>query len=372
MPALSFSFAKKAEPKRVVAALSTKPKPDEGKEEITSLEEGEVKIDGAVQAAKALTIPCKNPLEAAKQAAAKPKAKAAAAPPPPIDEEKGGLIVRNMEKLSEDDAEAMKALLQDASREADGGGGDGDSYTEAAPILMRAGSKQAREGDAAPDISRDAFERVPVEAFGMALLRGMGYDPDKHKTRPVYHDKPRDNLLGLGAKALLPSEKMGPAGAKKKAAPKAAEAAKEEPPEKRQRQEAKESAQGAPQEQKKIEEELWPSRGLVVRIINQSSELKDFFGAEAVVLEVDAASRRCKVKARSTAGGKSQVLPGLKVSDIETRVSRDCQSVRIVRGSKRGLVAKLLQRDTKNGKAQVELEGAQQTLPLDDVCQFMA
>eukprot|EP00438_Fugacium_kawagutii_P026606 Skav213732 [mRNA] locus=scaffold2563:323198:323881:+ [translate_table: standard] len=46
------------------------------------------------------------------------------------------------------------------------------------------------------------------QAFGLALLRGMGYDPDKHKTKPIWHDKPRDNLLGLGAKALLPSEKM--------------------------------------------------------------------------------------------------------------------------------------------------------------------
>lgn len=60
---LSFGFSKKAEPKRVVPALATKPKvealprrsrdqvdflaEDEGREVITSLEGGEVKIDGA-------------------------------------------------------------------------------------------------------------------------------------------------------------------------------------------------------------------------------------------------------------------------------------------------------------------------------------
>lgn len=30
---------------------------------------------------------------------------------------------------------------------------------------------------------------VTQQAFGLALLRGMGYDPDKHKTKPIWHDK---------------------------------------------------------------------------------------------------------------------------------------------------------------------------------------
>merc|ERR1711972_164314 len=78
-----------------------------------------------------------------------------------------------------------------------------------APILMREGSKRAREG-MAPEASKDMFDNVPVEAFGEALLRGMGYDPAKHTTKPVFRDKLRDTHLGLGAKALLPSEKAQP------------------------------------------------------------------------------------------------------------------------------------------------------------------
>ena len=30
-----------------------------------------------------------------------------------------------------------------------------------------------------------------LQAFGLALLRGMGYDPEKHKTKPIWHEKPR-------------------------------------------------------------------------------------------------------------------------------------------------------------------------------------
>ena len=203
---LSFSFSKKAEPKRVVPALQTKPKPDEGKEIITSLEGGEVKIDGKVESAKALTIPCNNPLQTQTQklrnqptAAAKAKARAT---PDSIEDGKGGLVLPKLqEQLSADDAEAMRELLKDAEH------GDQDSVPEVAPILMREKSRRAREGGAA-DVAKDAYEKVPVEAFGLALLRGMGYDPEKHKTKPIWHEKPRDNLLGLGAQPLLPSEKM--------------------------------------------------------------------------------------------------------------------------------------------------------------------
>merc|ERR1719162_1181425 len=50
------------------------------------------------------------------------------------------------------------------------------------------------------------------------MLRGMGYDPSLHKTKPIFRDKLRDNLLGLGAKALLPGEKLQIKG-KRKAQP---------------------------------------------------------------------------------------------------------------------------------------------------------
>mmetsp|Transcript_35797 Transcript_35797/g.64955 ORF Transcript_35797/g.64955 Transcript_35797/m.64955 type:complete len:368 (+) Transcript_35797:61-1164(+) len=365
---LSFGFSKKAEPKRVVAALAAvKPKPDEGVEVITSLEAGEVKVDGEAKAANELTISCKNLLEDRTKERAENKAKAAPAKPAPIDENQAGLITRNMEKLSEDDAEAMRELLKDASQTEDS---DAAAGTFAAmPILAREGSKAARDS-AAPDNNRDTFEKVPVEAFGMALLRGMGYDPEKFKTKPVYHDKPRDNLLGLGAKALLPGERPNAKGKAKGAAKNQAAPAAKAPP-------AAPEAAPAAQERERSRSrdrqvDLWPSRGLVVRIIGTGAELQNFHGVDAVVLEVVEASKSCRLKARGKDGGKSQVLQGVKISDIETRVSRDCKEVRLVRGSKKGVMGKLLLRDVKNSIAEVEIDGAKEKLPLDDVCQFMA
>lgn len=231
---LSFSFSKKAEPKRVVPALQTKPKPDEGKEIITSLEGGEVKIDGKAEQAKAFTIPCNNPLKMQTQklrneptAAAKAKVSAT---PESIQDGKGGLVLPKLQQqLSADDAEAMRELLKDAEE-----GEERNSVPEVAPILMREKSRRAREGGAA-DVSKDAYEKVPVEAFGLALLRGMGYDPEKHKTKPIWHEKPRDNLLGLGVQPLLPSEKMAlkrPKDPKDLKDPKG-EKSEKEPPEKK-------------------------------------------------------------------------------------------------------------------------------------------
>ncbi|ETM48860.1 hypothetical protein L914_06672 [Phytophthora nicotianae] len=60
----------------------------------------------------------------------------------------------------------------------------------------------------APDVHSDVYESVPVEAFGAALLRGMGWtgdvDPDDMGVAP----QPRHKLLGLGAtkRPSLPGE----------------------------------------------------------------------------------------------------------------------------------------------------------------------
>ena len=60
----------------------------------------------------------------------------------------------------------------------------------------------------APDVSTlEDYERVPVEEFGAALLRGMGWKGEKKgQVRDV---KRRQNLLGLGAKELKDAEELG-------------------------------------------------------------------------------------------------------------------------------------------------------------------
>lgn len=60
----------------------------------------------------------------------------------------------------------------------------------------------------APNVSTlEDYERVPVEDFGAALLRGMGWKGEKRgEVRDV---KRRQNLLGLGAKELKDAEELG-------------------------------------------------------------------------------------------------------------------------------------------------------------------
>ncbi|RKF79567.1 Pre-mRNA-splicing factor SPP2 [Golovinomyces cichoracearum] len=61
---------------------------------------------------------------------------------------------------------------------------------------------------AAPEPSTlEDYERIPVEEFGAALLRGMGWNGEK--VGHVKETKRRQNLLGLGAKELKEAEMLG-------------------------------------------------------------------------------------------------------------------------------------------------------------------
>lgn len=63
----------------------------------------------------------------------------------------------------------------------------------------------------APDVSTlEDYERIPVEEFGAALLRGMGWKgPSADGKSSVKEVKRRQNLLGLGAKELKDAEELG-------------------------------------------------------------------------------------------------------------------------------------------------------------------
>ncbi|KAG0645305.1 Pre-mRNA-splicing factor SPP2 [Hyphodiscus hymeniophilus] len=63
----------------------------------------------------------------------------------------------------------------------------------------------------APEASTlEDYERVPVEEFGAAMLRGMGWKgPSADGKSSVKEVKRRQNLLGLGAKELKDAEELG-------------------------------------------------------------------------------------------------------------------------------------------------------------------
>jgi hypothetical protein len=90
----------------------------------------------------------------------------------------------------------------------------GDDTTRKGPALVIAAAPLSEEDaykravDEAPDVATlDDYERIPVEDFGAALLRGMGWNGEMGKK--VKEVKRRQNLLGLGAKELKDAEELG-------------------------------------------------------------------------------------------------------------------------------------------------------------------
>ncbi|KAE8440430.1 hypothetical protein EG329_007613 [Mollisiaceae sp. DMI_Dod_QoI] len=108
------------------------------------------------------------------------------------------------------DEEALAALLgQDKAKKGP------DLVISSANQTMGSPPQHISETDAyrraietAPDVSTiEDYERIPVEEFGAALLRGMGWKGETHgKVKDV---KRRQNLLGLGAKELKEAEELG-------------------------------------------------------------------------------------------------------------------------------------------------------------------
>lgn len=57
----------------------------------------------------------------------------------------------------------------------------------------------AQELRSLPEFSVDSYDVVPVEEFGLAMLKGMGYDPKKHTSAPIEFKRRVYQHAGLGA-----------------------------------------------------------------------------------------------------------------------------------------------------------------------------
>ncbi|KUJ07841.1 uncharacterized protein LY89DRAFT_691529 [Mollisia scopiformis] len=114
---------------------------------------------------------------------------------PVVEEEK--VEGKAEEKPKTADEEALAALL-------------GQNKEKRGPdLIIKSETDAYRQAIAsAPEASTlEDYERVPVEEFGAALLRGMGWKGESHgKVKDV---KRRQNLLGLGAKELKEAEELG-------------------------------------------------------------------------------------------------------------------------------------------------------------------
>lgn len=126
-------------------------------------------------------------------------------------------------KLRSADEEAMEALMGDGSKKStlvlpalDADGENGDSRKETATGAGNEDDLFKSDVASRPDMaSLDDYAAVPVEEFGAALLRGMGWKEGdvvgKRKDQIIKHRvvERRPALLGIGAKEIPGSEELG-------------------------------------------------------------------------------------------------------------------------------------------------------------------
>ncbi|PHH70704.1 hypothetical protein CDD83_5362 [Cordyceps sp. RAO-2017] len=98
------------------------------------------------------------------------------------------------------DDEAMDALL--------GRGAPAARKTIIQPPLSEDDAYRRDAAAAGADSTLEDYEAMPVDEFGAALLRGMGWDGEERGPKPK-EARRRANRLGLGAKELKESEDLG-------------------------------------------------------------------------------------------------------------------------------------------------------------------
>ncbi|TFB02365.1 Pre-mRNA-splicing factor SPP2 [Trichoderma ghanense] len=119
------------------------------------------------------------------------------------------------------DEEAMDALLGKTPKEQ-------KVISHPAPVSEDDAYRRDVEASGAVSTLQD-YEDMPVEEFGAALLRGMGWNGEA-RGPPVKQVKRRQNRLGLGAKELKEEEDLGGwnQNGKKKSRPRLSEYRREE------------------------------------------------------------------------------------------------------------------------------------------------
>lgn len=204
---IGFSFAKKTEVRKNIGVQPKEVNPDVKTEVIVDIEDGKITSENPTDEGP-LVIPCSNPLKLKRK---REDAETSGAKDAEAAKRKKEELDAKLAGLSAEDREAALALFKAS-------GGDVDDQEDVQPIMMQskfsglrsegASDKEqlARESALLPEPSKDQFDAVPVEQFGIALLRGMGYDPKKDTNKPILLQR-RSGLAGLGATNLLPGEK---------------------------------------------------------------------------------------------------------------------------------------------------------------------
>ncbi|KAJ6593615.1 DExH-box splicing factor binding site-domain-containing protein [Mycena capillaripes] len=121
-----------------------------------------------------------------------------------VEEQETEMVdVKSEEEEETEDQRALRAILAAAN-----GVGNTESMIDIIPTPMSETDAYKQDVDELPDVATlEDYNRVPIEQFGLALLRGMGWKegtaasrkPGKGMVQP-YLPEARPALLGIGAK----------------------------------------------------------------------------------------------------------------------------------------------------------------------------
>lgn len=208
-PVVSFSFSKKKESAPIVAPTKILCKDVEDKkrdvEFVTSLCDREIISTKSEPVHKELVIPLIQNNNWRLHKAVRSGTKTMKEE----NREEEELMVKRELTLEE---KAQQELKSEAKRFADEQADRLQSQSDRViPIFMTNRVPEGFEGDDEFDVSARAenptpedYEQVPVQEFGMAMLRGMGFKAEDAKKVPVVEVKIRPKGLGLGAEIPVP------------------------------------------------------------------------------------------------------------------------------------------------------------------------
>jgi hypothetical protein len=89
-----------------------------------------------------------------------------------------------------------------------------DVVTRPTEVSHRRASRRSRADDVIIQSTLDDYAATPIEAFGEALLRGMGWQPNSGQGTQIHVPKRRPDGLGLGATAKTESTNGSSSGSK--------------------------------------------------------------------------------------------------------------------------------------------------------------
>jgi G patch domain and KOW motifs-containing protein len=231
-----------------------------------------------------------------------------------------------------------------------------------------------------PDAARlEDYENIPIEKFGEALMRGMGWTPGakvglngRGLIKPV-EVVPRPRGLGLGAlpeqlakkKAAEAVESQPPAPAAKSSEP-TPKSKTSAPPVKsksshspsrsstrtnRDRTDRSQTTrEHKSHSQSSSERRTWMQPGIIVRVVSKSLRNGDLYCERVQIADV-LSNDQCSIIVKS-----GKIIEGVRESMIETALPKVGGTVRVLTGRNRGRNGILQERNSKQNKAVVQHE----------------